>query len=351
LKLAEIGWDSFFSAGFEPYRDEGLVPGRVATQHRGGYVLLTEAGELQAEVTGRLAANAAPGGLPAVGDWVAARPRPGEPKATIQAVLPRRTKFSRKTAGLRTEEQVVAANVDTVFLVAGLGRDLNLRRLERYLATAWESGAEPAVVLTKTDLYPEDVLSAVLDVEGIASGVPVHAVSGLTGEGLDSLRPHVSTGRTVALLGSSGVGKSTLVNRLCGSDMLEVGDLRPDGRGRHTTRRRELVSVPGGGLLLDTPGMRELQLWQASSGLGESFGEISALAVKCRFGDCAHDTEPGCAIRAALADGSLDAERYESYRKLERELGALEIRQDKAPTAAERRRKWRFERSRRTARY
>ena len=352
MKLSDLGWDASFAHAFEPYNEEGLVPARVAVQHRGAYVLLAEQGELRAELTGRLTHEAEPGELPAVGDWVTARVR-DEASASIHAVLPRRTAFSRKaTSGPsdRTEEQILAANVDTVFLVSALGPELNPRRLERYLATAWESGAEPVIVLTKLDLHA-DAAAALTAVEGIAFGVPVHAVSGVTGEGTEALSPYLRAGRTVALLGSSGVGKSTLVNRLCGRDVLATRDVRADGRGRHTTTHRELVGLPGGGLLLDTPGMRELQLWDASDGLEGAFADVASLAAACRFTDCAHETEPGCAVRAALADGSLAPERFESWRKLERELRALEIRQDARLRSEARKERRRFARAQRTVRY
>jgi ribosome biogenesis GTPase len=274
-------------------------------------------------------------------------------RAVIEAVLERRSKFSRKAATGPSnvmEEQVVAANVDTVFLVAGLGFDFNVRRLERYLTTAWESGAQPAIVLTKADLYPEDVDLAVAETEAVAFGVPVHAVSGITGEGVATLEPHLRPGTTVALLGSSGVGKSTLVNHLAGRVVLETQDVRSDGRGRHTTSHRELVLLPGGALLLDTPGMRELQLWTTES-LDTSFADIVELAGQCRFSDCSHNSEPGCAIKAALAGGTLDQERWRSYQKLQRELRALEIRQDGRLRMEERKARARFARSRRKVKY
>jgi ribosome biogenesis GTPase / thiamine phosphate phosphatase len=351
VRREALGWNAFFAEAFTPYDNQGLLPARVAVQHRGAYVLLTEAGELWGLLPGGLAHTVGADRQPVVGDWVAARPLPGERKAIIDAVLPRKTKFSRKEVWTRTEEQVVAANVDTVFLVTALGRDLSLRRLERYLTMAWESGATPAIVLTKTDLFPEEVESAVADIETIAIGIPVHAVSGVTGDGLDELGSYLLAGTTVALLGSSGVGKSTLVNRLCGRELLPTQDVRADGRGRHTTSHRELVLLPGGGLLLDTPGMRELQLWNADDGLDAAFRDLAELAERCRFSNCAHETEPGCAVLAAVESGSLGFERLESYRKLQRELHVLAVKQDKALAAHERRKRRTEARARRTVQY
>ena len=234
---------------------------------------------------------------------------------------------------------MVAANVDVVFLVSALADDYNLRRLERYLVLAWESGAEPVVVLTKSDLC-DDVDGAVTEVESIAIGVPVHAVSNVTGEGVDELRPYFTGNRTVAALGSSGVGKSTLINSLSGHEVMATGALRRDGRGRHTTTRRELLPVPGGGFFLDTPGMRELQLAEATGGIEEAFDDVIELFDRCRFSDCAHEAEPGCAVQEALRDGRLESQRWKSYCKLQRELAALELKLD-ARAKSEARKKWR----------
>ena len=322
-----------------PHQHAGLIPGRVAVQHRGAYDVLTELGELRCDVAGRLYdESSSPADLPAVGDWVAVAARPDEQGGTVQAVLPRRTKFSRKTAWQAAEEQVLAANVDVVLIVTSLNEDLNLRRLERYLTLAWESGARPVFVLTKADLAA-DVDAAVQEVESIAFGVPVVALSNVTGDGLDALRSHLGPGVTAALLGSSGVGKSTLVNTLLGEELLETREIRDDGKGRHTTTRRELVQLPGGALVIDTPGMREIQLWVADEGLEEAFEDVTELFGRCRFTDCAHESEPGCAVKAAIADGSLPAERWESYLKLQREMAHLERRLDKR-AAAEERKRW-----------
>jgi ribosome biogenesis GTPase len=345
--LSAFGWSAHFEAAFAAYAGDGLVPGRIAVQHRGAYVVCTETGDLHAELKGRLRHDAdGAGDLPVTGDWVAVRPYADGSGGTIHALLPRRTAVSRKTAWAAAEEQVLAANVDVVFLVAGLDGDLKLRRLERYLATAWDSGAQPVIVLSKADLCA-DVAGAAGEVEAIAFGVPVHVVSCVTGEGLDELRPYLDGNRTVALLGSSGVGKSTIINCLRGEDLQAVGDLRRDGRGRHTTTARELVALPAGGLVLDTPGMRELQLWDVGEGLGTTFGDVEALFSECRFRDCSHRREPGCAIRRALADGSLDGDRWRSYGKLQRELRALELKQDKWLSAEERKKRRRQARARR----
>jgi ribosome biogenesis GTPase len=346
-QLAALGWSAQFEEAFATYAGDGFVPARVAVQHRGAYVVCAETGDLPAEPSGRLRYEAEDGGLPVAGDWVVIRPHDDGSGAIVHALLPRRTALSRKAAWLATEEQVLGANVDVVFLVSGLDGDLNLRRLERYMTMIWNSGAEPAIVLTKPDLT-DDLESALLSVSGVAVGVPIHVVNGLTGEGVDELRPYTTGNRTVALLGSSGVGKSTLINRLRGEDVQAVGDVRKgDRRGRHTTSTRELVRLPGGGLLLDTPGMRELKLWDGGEGFDATFGDVEALAAQCRFNDCSHKREPGCAIRRALADGSLDRDRYASYQKLQRELHALAVRQDKRLQAEARKQRRRQGRARR----
>lgn len=338
--LETLGWDESWAEQFAPHEGQGLVPGRVAVQHRGAWDVLTAAGELRADLAGRVAHEAAsPAELPVVGDWVAVAPRPEEGAGTIGAVLPRRTRFSRKTAWTAAEEQVLAANLDVVFVATSLNEDLNLRRLERYLTLAWESGAAPVVLLTKADLHPAPE-AAVAEVAAVARGVDVHALSARTGEGLDAVRAHLGPGVTAALLGSSGVGKSTLVNLLLGEEVLETREIRDDGRGRHTTTRRQLVVLPGGGLVIDTPGLREVQLWEAEEGLDEAFEDVAELAAGCRFADCAHEREPGCEVRAALEDGRLAPDRWESYRKLQRELEHLERRLDKR-AQAEQRRRWR----------
>jgi ribosome biogenesis GTPase len=347
ITLQELGWDPYFEAHFEPYKDEEFVPARVAVQHRGAYGVLTQAGEVAADLSGRLRHEASGmADLPAPGDWVAVKPVANESKVIIHAVLTRRSKFSRHVAGFETEEQVLAANVDTLFLINALDSNPNLRRIERYLTLAWESGAVPVIVLSKTDLC-DDVEAARSMVESIAVGVDIHLTSSVTGEGMDGLLSYLTGGRTVAVLGSSGAGKSTLINHLIGEERMATQEIRHDGKGRHTTSHRELILVPTGGLILDTPGMRELQLWDADDGIDQAFQDIASLASECRFRDCKHEGEPGCAVLGAIEDGSLPAERLTSYRKLQRELFALEIKQNKKLRAEERRKYRTWEKARR----
>lgn len=338
-RLESLGWTQRQTEAFAPHAALGLAAARVVAEHQHVYTLLTEDAELLARVTGRLRYEAdGRADFPAVGDWVAARPQPGEDWATIHAILPRRSRFSRKVAGEDAEEQIVAANVDTVFLVMGLDGDYNPRRIERYLTLCWDSGADPVVLLSKSDLCDEPDARR-REIETL--GAPVHLVSAKTGAGLEALEVHLQPGRTVALLGSSGVGKSTLVNRLLGEERLRTREVRAsDDRGRHTTSARELIALPSGALVIDTPGMRELQLWDSAAGLGGAFADLEELAARCRFGNCGHESEPGCAVRGAVADGSLPAVRLASYQKLQRELVALATRHDKR-LEAEQRRKWR----------
>ncbi|MEO1065220.1 MAG: ribosome small subunit-dependent GTPase A [Actinomycetota bacterium] len=305
----------------------GARCGRVVSEHRGFFDLVGADGELLATVSGRLLHEADDArDLPAVGDWVLHSELDDEGRVRVDAVLPRRTAVVRRAAGLDAEPQVVAANVDVVLIVSSLDRDLNPRRLERYLAVVGASRARPVIVLTKLDRCddPEPMLAAV---RRVASDVEVLLTSNLTGAGLDDVARLAPVGTTVALLGSSGVGKSTMVNALVGDDVLDTGDIRADGKGRHTTTRRELIPIPGGGVLLDTPGMRELQLWDEAS-LGDAFPEIDEAAASCRFADCEHRSEPGCAVRAAVEAGEISAVRFASWQRLHDELTALAEEQE-----------------------
>jgi ribosome biogenesis GTPase len=345
--LDGLGWDAGWASELERLEDDNLIPARVAAQHRGAYVLWTGDGELHAQATGRMRYDAGVGGtLPAVGDWVAAQPTAEGDRATIRAVLPRRSAFTRKEALYEAVAQTLAANVDVAFLLAGLDDDFSLRRLERYLTTAWESGSAPVVVLTKTDLCA-DVIEATLVAESVAVGAPVVPVSNLTGEGLETLASHVTPRQTSVLLGSSGVGKSTLLNRLAGEELMRTAELATDGTGRHTTTHRQLFALPGGALVIDTPGLRELQLWEGD--VEAAFQDLEALAADCRFRDCAHSHEPGCAVLAAVDEGRLELDRLRSWRKLQRELASIAARTDRR-LQAERKRRWKqHTRSRRRA--
>lgn len=327
--LASLGWNDHFARAFASVAAERHVPGRVVLEHTHIYRVLTEQGEWLAQVSGRLRHHAeGRRDFPAVGDWVAVAAGT-HGRATIHAVLPRLSRFARKVAGSRTEEQVVAANVDTVFLVAGLDADFNLRRLERYLLLARESGAMPVVVLNKADVCP-DVPARVADVEAIALGLPVLAVSAKSAGTLQVLQTYVRPGESVAFLGSSGVGKSTIINTLIGQPILPTREVRThDSRGRHASSARELIILPSGGLVIDTPGMRELQLWEVGDGMTGTFEDIEALGAGCRFRDCRHQGEPACAVQAAVDEGHLSAERLNSYRKLQDEVTRLEEQQER----------------------
>jgi ribosome biogenesis GTPase len=328
--LNDLGWDDDWATAFAPHAAAGLIPARVAIEFNYIYRLYAAAGELQAQQAGRLRHEAqSRDQLSAVGDWVAARPSAGEQTATIEAILPRRTRFSRKVAGELTEEQIVASNVDTVFLVMGLDGDYNPRRLERYLLLAYESGSRPVVILNKADVATH-LAEDIDEIRALAVGIPVHAVSAKQGSGVEIIDSYLGPGRTGALLGSSGVGKSTIVNALIGEERLETREVRAhDSRGRHTTRHRHLIVLPERrGLLVDTPGMRELQLWTQHDGTHETFEDIAELAQGCHFTDCRHMGEPRCAVTLAVEEGRLAADRLGGYLKLQGELQTLEDRKN-----------------------
>jgi ribosome biogenesis GTPase len=333
-ELETLGWDDDWKRAFEPFAADGHTPGRVAVQHRGAYDVTTGEGDVRAKVTPRLRRESAVAELPVVGDWVALA---GD---EITAVLPRRTAFVRRAAADAesgtVREQVVAANADLVLVTAPLGQDVDRLVLERYVTLALQSGAEPVILLTKADLVDEPAAAAA-DLAGVGGEIPIEVVSAKEGTGVERVRELVRPGRTAALLGPSGAGKSTLVNTLSDDARLETADVRPDGAGRHTTTRRQLVPIPGGGLLIDNPGMREVHLWLADDGLDAAFPDVTELAASCRFADCGHETEPGCAIREALSAGTLSRERWDRYRALERELEALAERLRRAERARSRR--------------
>jgi ribosome biogenesis GTPase len=341
-RLESLGWNSYFEQQLDPNTDSDAAPARVFEEQRGSWSLWWEGGTCRATIAGRLRheSEGHPSSLPCVGDWVMASFPAGDSRdgAVIHRVLERKSRFSRQAPGEVTQEQIVAANVDTVFLVQSLNQNFNVRRLERYMALLWESGAEPVIVLSKADLRPE-VTREREAVARVAPGVAVHAVSAVTPGGLEPLLPYLTPGRTAALIGSSGVGKSTIVNGLVGEELLRVGEIRDeDDRGRHTTTSRRIVMLPSGGLLLDTPGMRTVLLWEGDEGLSQAFEDVESIAQGCRFRDCKHQEEPGCAVRAALEDGSLETRRFASYDKLQREVRYQARKSDQRLRIAEQKR-------------
>ncbi len=333
----QYGWNDFFSRAFAELGRAGLEPARVVVASGGAYRLARATGESSATLSGRFRHRVeGAGDFPTVGDWVAIDPV----GLRIEELLPRRTKLSRKVAGRTTQEQVVAANVDYVFAAMGLDLDFNPRRLERFLATVWESGAAPVILLTKLDLCTE-IDRKLSEIEDVAAGVEVISSSAVDGRGIDRLRSRLVPGETSVLVGSSGVGKSTIINRLLGQDAQKTRDVREDdSRGRHTTSHRELFLLPGGSLLIDNPGVREIQLFAGEESLEQTFADVAGYAASCRFSDCTHRSEPSCAVLAAVAEGALSEERLESYRALERELEYLRVRQDESAQRAQKQ-KWR----------
>ncbi|MDF2945369.1 MAG: rsgA [Bacillales bacterium] len=336
MDLRKIG----FNKQFLNYQKNDLDFARVVLEHKHIYRVTDGVNDWLAELSGKFRFNALTRtDYPAVGDWVLIKKLPNENRVIIHEVLPRLSCFSRKTAGSKIEEQIVATNVDYVFLVNALNNDFNVRRIERYLTLAWESGANPIIILTKKDLC-EDVSSRISAVEEVAIGVPILAVNSIDGDGIDAISEYASEGKTVALLGSSGAGKSTLLNALIGTELQKTQDVREgDDRGKHTTTHRELFFLPSGGMIIDTPGMRELQLWDGDEGVTVTFSDIEEIALRCRFSDCSHESEPGCAIRSAIENGELETSRYESYLKLQREIAYSARKQDSALARAEKE-KW-----------
>jgi ribosome biogenesis GTPase / thiamine phosphate phosphatase len=320
MTLRELGWDAYFESCLAPAAagDPQLRPARIGADFGEAYELLSPEGSMLGRCGGKLRREC----RPVVGDWVAARLQPEQGRAEIKALLPRRSKFSRKAPGKREQEQVVGANIDTVFIMMALDANFNVRRLERYLSLAWSSGAQPVALLNKADVCPDASLF-MEQARAVAGETPVIPLSALEGDNVEQLSPYLQLGKTVAVLGSSGVGKSTLVNFLLGEERQPTFETRGrDNKGYHTTTVRELIPLPSGALMLDTPGMREVGLWEAGEGLEEAFPDVVALTAQCRFSDCQHENEPGCAIRAALESAELPAERLSSYRLLAYELAA-----------------------------
>jgi len=327
--LFSYGWSQDFARALDALQDPGLEPGRVVASSHDLTLAQTRAGELWCRPTGRFRAGSeADGNVPCAGDWVALRRYPDGSGAAIESLLPRKSAFVRQEAGGRSRSQVLAANVDLAFLLMGLDGNFNPARMERLAAVAWASGAQPVIVLTKADLV-EDPASYASAIEGSAPGVAVLWLSAINGEGLPAVRSLLREGVTAVLVGSSGVGKSTLLNRLAGGELRRTAEVRAaDSRGRHTTSLRELFVLPGGGCLIDTPGLREVGLWDDDGSLEQAFADVAALAAGCRFRDCSHHAEPGCAVKEALAAGTLRPDRYQSYLKLRKEVQFAAARAD-----------------------
>ena len=338
-KLIAAGWNEKWQEKADSDL-ASLIPGRIIVEHKRIYRIHTEHGILLGEISGKFRHEAAEReDYPAVGDWVMVHPLPNEEKAIIQRILPRTSKFSRKAAGFTSGEQIVAVNVDVVFLVMALNHDFNLRRLERYLLSTWESGANPIVVLSKSDLC-HDIEAKIQQAESVAMGVPIMACSVVDETGLEALKTPIDPGTTVAVLGSSGAGKSSLINFLLGEERMHTNDIREDdSKGKHTTTHRELLLLPDGGIIIDTPGMRELQLWESEGGLEQGFQDVEALSDRCQFRDCQHENEPNCAVALAIEEGHLSLERFNSYLKLQKELAYIERKANKREQLIEKK-KW-----------
>ncbi|KAA3619993.1 MAG: ribosome small subunit-dependent GTPase A [Calditrichaeota bacterium] len=329
MNIINLGWNDFFAASFQPFKESGCFAGKVSVEHKQYIEVYCEFGEINCEISGKFRHQAkSQEEFPAVGDWIAFRYMEKERKGIVQQILPRTSKISRKVAGQNTQEQVIAANVDYLFIVTSLNTDFNMRRLERYLTVAWDSGSSPVIILNKADLCT-DTDSFLAETEEIAFGVPVHLMSALNKEGLEQLQPYFEGHKTCALIGSSGVGKSTIINKIIGTDRQRVNELRPSmDKGMHTTTQRELIILPDGGLLIDTPGMREIQLWDADQGVAEAFEDVTEYAKNCRFRNCQHRQEPGCAVRNAVENGDIGSGRFQNFQKMQEELQQLKGKQE-----------------------
>lgn len=336
MKLNKLGFDAFLEKHLQQCQIGTLSIGRICVEHKSGYKIYSEIGELTATLSGKLRNNCkTKEDFPAVGDWIAFQPADGETKAVIQMILPRKSKFSRKVAGNETQEQVIASNVDFAFIVCALNYDFNLRRIERYLSLIWQSGATPVVVLTKSDLC-DNVQEKISAVSDIALGVDIHSINNISTDGIETLQKYFVNNKTVVLLGSSGVGKSTLINNLAHENVMKVNKLRSNiDKGRHTTTHKQMFILPNGGLIIDTPGIRELQLWDAEDGISQCFSDIEKLAEGCKFGNCQHNNEPDCAVQKAIKQGFMTAERLENYHKMQKEQTYLSSRQSQSAAKVE----------------
>lgn len=337
MELKNLGFDAFVEKHLQGCKSKNLFIGRISAEYKENYKIFSEEGELNAFISGKFRNNCKTReDFPAVGDWVLFDYLKNENKAIINQILPRKSKFSRKVAGQQTQEQIIASNVDFAFIVCALNYDFNLRRIERYLSLIWQSGATPVVILTKTDLC-SDVLNKISEVQNIAFGVDIHAISNISTEGIDFLQKYFEEDKTVVLLGSSGVGKSSLINNLANENIMRVNVLRANlDKGRHTTTHKQMILLPKGGLIIDTPGIRELQLWDAEDGISHTFSDIEELAQNCKFCDCTHSSEPGCAVQKAIKDGVLEVGRLENYSKVQKEQNYLLSRQTQSAAKVER---------------